>query len=400
MRLGVLTTSYPRRPDDLAGTFVAGLAGWLAAQGDELEVLAPAPPAPALPPAEAEPRPGIRLEQLRYARRPRLFYGAGAPDNLQHPATWLQVPGFVLRLARACHARAAGWDAVISHWLLPCGVIAARAGRGLPHLAIAHSSDVHLLGRMGPLAAAALAALARPRTALLLSSEALRPLLARRARGTSTRRLVEAARVMRMGIAAPAHAVSAGERAACRRRLGLEGRVAVLSLGRLVPVKGVALLLEACAGLASVTLLVAGEGPERARLERRAGELGLAVRFLGEQLGREKAELLAAADLLALPSRLLADGRTDSAPVVLLEAMAAGLPLVASRVGGNAELIEDGVSGLLVESGEVAPLRAALARLAAEPALRARLAAAGREVAARHTWEALGPRVRSILGEL
>jgi glycosyltransferase involved in cell wall biosynthesis len=142
---------------------------------------------------------------------------------------------------------------------------------------------------------------------------------------------------------------------------------------------------------------VAGAGPERASLQRRVCELGVAARLVGEQTGEARAALLAAADLLVLPSRVLPDGRTESAPLVLLEAMAAGLPVVATRVGGNAELIVDGENGLLVEPGAPAPLRAAIIRLLDDPELRARLVAAGRNTARAHAWSSVGPRLHDLL---
>jgi glycosyltransferase involved in cell wall biosynthesis len=384
MRIGLLSTSYPRRRGDPAGRFVAELARWLADHGDLLEVLAPRP--------ARDDHPRVEVRPLRYALRPRLLYGAGAPDNLSRsPRAWLQAPALVGRLALACARRAGTWDGVLSHWLLPCGLVAARFARARPHLAVAHSSDVHLLARL-PLAPLALAALDRPRTALVLTSEALRPTLLSLARRPSTRRLVERAEVVRMGI--PAVGPAPGR----ERERG--DQVVVLFVGRLVPVKGVDLLLRACAGLRGVKIVVMGEGPLRARLERLAATLGVPARFLGERSGDDKRAWLRDADLLVLPSVVLPDGRTDSAPVALLEAMAAGVPVIASRVGGNAELIEHESGGLLVPPGRIEPLREAIARLASDPALRTRLAAGGREVAARHTWEVVGPRIRRLLASL
>jgi len=389
MRIGLLSTSYPRDPADPAGRFVAELAGWLADRGDTLEVLAPHP--------AADPNPNVEVRPLRYALRPRLLYGAGAPDNLNASArTWLQAPAFTARLALECLRRGQGWDAVISHWLLPCGAVAARCAPRIPHLAVAHSSDVHLLRRL-PAASALLRLIARARTALVLTTETLRPLLRELARSRSTRRLVEQARVVRMGIPATTPVASTAVEA-LRRRHGLQGRTVVLFIGRLVPVKGLELLLRACAGLEGLTPVVLGDGPLRASLTSLARDLRVPALFCGALGGADKAAWLAAADLLALPSIILPDGRTDAAPVVLLEAMAAGLPVIATRVGGNAALIEHGRSGLLVPPGEVAPLRAALASLVADPALRKRLGLAGRQVAVSHTWDMVGHKLRKILG--
>ena len=162
-------------------------------------------------------------------------------------------------------------------------------------------------------------------------------------------------------------------RAEVRRELGIaDGELLVLTLAALVPRKGVDVLVRAVAALASrpVRLVVAGDGPERGALVELARACGVAARvvFLGAR--RDKAELLAACDVFALASH------SEGLGVAALEAMAAERPVVASRVGGLGEAVEDGRTGLLVAPGDVAGLAAALARLHDEPALRERL---GRE---------------------
>jgi len=379
--IGVLTTSYPRHSCDPAGRFVAELCAWLAGSGEAVEVLAPHP-------ARTE-HPGVRVRALRYALAPRLLYGAGAPDNLCGLRARAQVPALVSRLALASWRASRRWDLVVSHWLLPCGAVAARCCPRLPHLAVAHSSDVALLARL-PLGHRALAAIARPRTALVLTSEALRPPLSRRARAPAARALVERAPVIRMGICperlAPRDADAAS---AWRAQHGIEGAAGVvLFVGRLVPVKGLDVLIRALPRRA--LLVVCGEGPERPALEALGRQRGVEARFLGEVGGAERDAWMRAADLLALPSRPLPDGRLDSAPLVLLEAMAAGLPVVASRAGGNAELVADGESGLLVPPDDAPALGRAITALLDDAALRARLGARAREAAAGHTWDRVG----------
>jgi glycosyltransferase involved in cell wall biosynthesis len=143
----------------------------------------------------------------------------------------------------------------------------------------------------------------------------------------------------------------------------------VLFVGRLVEVKSLDTLIEALGMLpsADVRLVVCGEGPLRGRLERLAEDAGTAsqVTFVGER--RDVPALMAAADVLVLPSRQ--EGLSNA----LLEAMAAGLPVVASRVGGNVELVSDGRTGFLFPAGDPQSLARALLTLQAEPTLRARL---------------------------
>ena len=142
--------------------------------------------------------------------------------------------------------------------------------------------------------------------------------------------------------------------------------------------EGVPVLLDALAEARQtrpdLTLTLVGDGPDRAALEADMQARGLrgAVQFLGYKSQSEVAELLAFHDGLVLPS--LAEG----VPVVLMEAMAASMPTIATAVGGVSELVEDGVTGCLVAPGDGAALRDAILRVAGDSALRQRMGEAGR----------------------
>jgi colanic acid/amylovoran biosynthesis glycosyltransferase len=152
----------------------------------------------------------------------------------------------------------------------------------------------------------------------------------------------------------------------------------LLFTGRLAGVKGVPVLLEALARLRDehpdVELALAGDGPDRAQLEAEAQRLGVAdrVRFLGYQSSDHVRCLLQETDVFVLPS--FAEG----VPVVLMEAMASGVPVVSTRVAGVAELVEHGVSGFVVPPGDVVALADAIDALLADAELRGRFGVAGR----------------------
>lgn len=149
------------------------------------------------------------------------------------------------------------------------------------------------------------------------------------------------------------------------------GPARVICAGSVIDQKGHDVLVQAAA-LASGRweAEVFGEGPDRARLARAAAESGLPVRFPG--WAPSLAEALARADVACVPSRW------ESFGYAALEAMRAGLPVVASDVDGLRELVQDGVSGLLVAPEDAPGLAAALDRLAGDPELRAALGGAGR----------------------
>lgn len=151
----------------------------------------------------------------------------------------------------------------------------------------------------------------------------------------------------------------------------------VIFVGRLAAVKGLPMLVEAFARVkvkhSDARLSIVGDGPERKPAEARVAGLGIgdAVTFHGYKSSDEVAGLLAQSDVMVLPS--FAEG----VPVVLMEAMASGLPVIASRVAGVQELVEDGVSGYAVPPGDLDSLSERLDALLSDPELCARMGAAG-----------------------
>jgi glycosyltransferase involved in cell wall biosynthesis len=172
------------------------------------------------------------------------------------------------------------------------------------------------------------------------------------------------------------------------RGLGPDGRdpdrpVRLLGVARLVPKKGLDVLLAALAGLPPDLHWCyqhIGEGPLLEKLQEQAARLGLdsRIRWAGPRARDEVLEAYRAADLFVLASRVAPDGDRDGLPNVLLEAGALELPVVASRISAVPELIGDGVNGRLVEPEDAAALAGALTELIRAPALRVRLGGAGR----------------------
>jgi glycosyltransferase involved in cell wall biosynthesis len=155
-----------------------------------------------------------------------------------------------------------------------------------------------------------------------------------------------------------------------RRELGVDGRVAAFA-GRLTRQKALEVAFRAVSEVDGLTLLVAGDGPDRARYEDAAREIGLAgrVRFLGPLDRVGVLELFRAADVSLLSSAW------ENFPHTVVEALAVGTPVVATATGGVAEVVCDGANGLLVEPGDAEALAAALRRFFDDGDLRARLRA-------------------------
>lgn len=183
-----------------------------------------------------------------------------------------------------------------------------------------------------------------------------------------------------------------GDAGSARGRLGLDRRATVLYVGRMAPIKGLDTLLEAVArlrarGRAVRLLVVGGDADERvdghaAYVRGLACRLDLCdeVRFVGPQPQPALPDYYVAADVTVMPSYY------ESFGMVALEAMACGSPVVASRVGGLATTVRDGLTGFLVPEGDVAALAERLDTLLADAPLRGRLGAEGVRVAVRHRW--------------
>jgi colanic acid/amylovoran biosynthesis glycosyltransferase len=183
----------------------------------------------------------------------------------------------------------------------------------------------------------------------------------------------------------------------------------ILNVAALQPYKGQKHLLGAVALLRrrgyDVEAHFVGAGPELRRLRRAAAQLRVeaAVRFLGVLSGDALRRSLDAAHVFALPSIELPSGLTEGIPVALMEAMAVGVPVVASRVGAVHELVVNGVTGLLVPPGDAEALAAAVAKLLDDPVSASRLAtAAAEEIAAefdvRETTRGLAGLFSAVLG--
>ncbi|UCC92550.1 MAG: glycosyltransferase family 4 protein [Thermoplasmata archaeon] len=184
--------------------------------------------------------------------------------------------------------------------------------------------------------------------------------------------------VVHNGVDLSAFREAAAERDATRDALGLDG-LTVMYAGRLVPHKGVSDLISAMEGL-DARLLVVGDGPSRGELEAQAERLGVRAKFTGFIDHGQVPAHYAAADIVCYPSLYEPLGN------VVLEAMAAGRPIVCTDAGGMGEVYEPG-SGALVSPGDVAGIRDALTLLVEDEAARRAAGAKGLETAPAFGWD-------------
>jgi colanic acid/amylovoran biosynthesis glycosyltransferase len=178
----------------------------------------------------------------------------------------------------------------------------------------------------------------------------------------------------------------------------------VVSVARLVEKKGLADLIEACGLLerrgVAVRLEIVGDGPLRRALERVAARLGAPVMFRGSLPHEQVLHLYREAHVFSLPCVIASTGDRDGLPTSVLEAMAAGVPVVTTPLNGLAEAVEHELTGLVVPERDPIALAGALQRLLADPVLAARLAEAGRRrVESRFALERSVATLRALLPE-
>ena len=391
-RLLCVTSNVPRWAGDSTTPFVLHLAQDLQALGWRVDILAPQAEQGT---AARERLDGVSVERFRYLwprQAQTVCYHGGALVNLRNrPANLLKLPPLVLAEWAATFRRLIQrrYDLLHTHWILPQGFVGALAAKPLrvPHVLTVHGGDVFALRSrlLTPFKRFSL----RQANAVTVNSSATRAAVDGLAAG-----LPELHRIpMGVGI----HPVSrADPRVRQLRQRYRRGKGPLLVfVGRLVEEKGVGDLLAALEILwtrrPEARALLVGEGPHRRRFEEAVRAAGWQDRvvFTGWVQPGEVPMYLAAGDVFVGPSRRAPDGWMEAQGLTFLEAMAAGTPVVATRVGGIVDAVIDGQTGLLVEERAPAQIAAAIARLVEDEALRARLVeTAGRQVIERFSREA------------
>ncbi len=379
-RLLVLASTFPADAQDGTPAFVRDLA---VVQATEFEVLVLVPSVPGAP--REEWIDGVHVVRYRYFPRRWEDLASGAIiENLRaRKSRYLQVVPLLLAqwLAIRRLRRSFRPDLLHVHWIIPQGVAGYGLMRRVPSLLTSLGGDLYALNGRLPTALKR-AVVARARYVTTVNADM-------RDRVIALGAPAEKVRVLPMGV----HADAFGRSAAGDRRPGR-----LLFVGRLVEKKGLTHLLAAAAALPSTvnwTLVVAGDGPLRQDMEHQAADMP--VEFAG-QLGREQlSEHYRRSSIVIAPSVAAASGDQDGLPVALLEAMAAGCAVLASDLPGLNDVIEDGVSGVLVPSGDVPALTAQLQRLLTDDQFRERLAAAAPDAVQDFSMASIGARYNEIL---
>jgi glycosyltransferase involved in cell wall biosynthesis len=383
-RLRILTFSglFPNAEQPTHGLFVwRRLQQLLGSGAVDATVVAPVPWFPL-----AHPRFGA---YAAFARVPRREMLAGVP--VHHPR-YVVIPKVGMSLApallalgvRDCVAklhRAKGFDLIDAHYFYPDGVAAAWIARwlGLPLSITARGTDLNVIAEHVLPRAMIRWAADHSRLNVAVGEELAARLRAIGADPAKTRTIPNGVDLQ---------AFRPLDRAASRLALGIAERNWLLSAGQLIPTKGHDAVIRALVQLPGWGLLVAGHGPEEASLRALARQTGVAdrVSFRGRVSPEEMPALYSAADCLVLASA------REGMPNVVLESLACGTPVIATRVGDCPAMLRDPVAGRLVERADPAAIAAALSDLMRAPPGREAVA----EYARRFSW---APSVEAQLDE-
>lgn len=380
-----LTSSYPRNEDDSASIFLRYLAEALANRELDLLVLAPDH-------HEVRPFPqpyGLVCRHFRYffpRRLQLLAYGSGILPNLSAaPWLYLQVPFLIVSMFfAAARILLSQRPALIhAHWIFPQGTVAVLLGKvfRIPVVVTAHGSDAFLLkGRL-------LGLLKRwtVKQCSIWTSNT------RATSGAVGFDELSKPHIIPMGVDYRRFVL--GD----RKSIAKQHKLILLFVGRLVETKGVAYLLKAYALLSEdlrvrTELWIIGDGEEIERLKLLAIKYRISdkVFFLGKLPNDKLPDYYAAADIFVSPSMIEGQG------VTFLEALASGVPIICSNVGGIGEIIKHGETGLFVSPNDVDELSEAINRLITDREFRMNLSKTGRKIAESYDWQCVAEQFISL----
>lgn len=394
----MIATSYPRFPGDGVGSFMEPIATSVAARGHEVHMVAPWHPAI----RRARVEGGVHFHFFKYALVPAMnvfgyAQGLRADTDLKL-AAWCATPA----------ALAAGWfkalrvaqkkraTVIHAHWVIPGGVIGALAAGRRRLVVSLHGSDVFVAERNPLLRQAASRVFGRAARVTACSDDLRTRAIALGARPSDIE-------TVPYGVDSLRFAPSADARSRVRQELGLGQRPVVFSAGRLVRKKGFDVLIDAARGLRSeipgLAVVIAGEGDLHSELSAQAATMPDTVMLVGNKSQDEIAALAAAADVIAVPSVHDEAGNVDGLPNFALESLASGTPVVASRVGGLPQAIDDGRTGLLVSERDPGELASALRALLLAPSRAASLGIAARAAVEQNFgWNRVAERFEAAYG--
>ena len=401
MRIAVLTSSYPRFQGDGTAPFVMSISDALIKLGHTVHVVAPYDIA-----VKGDLDSPIPVKRFKYIW-PRKFHIMGHARSLKADvklrfSSILLLPFFsiasIMNLIKECRKMDA--QIIHAHWVLPNGFAAAIVSKllGIPFIISLHGSDIFTAGKNFLFRAVAKWTFSQASYVTACSQE-----LHDRAKQINPNIRIE---VIPWG-ANPDIFKPIANQASIREKYGWSpDEIVVATLGRMVHKKGFSQLIDVIPSLTTCRqkfrIVIGGSGPLESKLQEKVTRMGLVniVSFPGRIPWDEVPEFLGASDIFVLPSQRDKAGNLDGLPTVLLEAMACGLPCVASDVGGVSLVIDPGNNGFLIAPNAANELADSLRQLIEDKKTREQFSHEARKsVVERFNWENVGKNFEAICQE-
>lgn len=381
-KLLVTGSTFPRWANDTEPRFILDYAKAMTKYYD-VTVLVPG----AVGAKEEEELEGVHVIRYHYFpihKFETLCYpGAIVPRIKQKKVRILLVPFLLLSLHHQLKKRSKEFDVVHAHWLIPQGIMQMSV-KDTPYIVTGHGGDVTSLNK-GILKSMKLKCLERAK-AITVVSDALQDYVKQLYPNQKTSIIPMGCDVSRF---------SSEHRK--ENFFGQGDRKVVLFVGRLAEKKGVTYLIDAMKKVDNAVLVIVGKGDLEPGLRQQAKALGDKVVFAGPKTHDELPEIYASADVFVAPSVTAADGDKEGFGLVILEAMASGVPVVASRSGGIVDIVKDEENGLLCDEKDVEKLSVNISRVLEDEALSAKLKTAAGHTVEQYSYDNISKRYNDIL---
>lgn len=381
-KLLVTASTFPRWEGDTEPRFILDLSEELTKYYD-VTVLVPAAPG-----AKMHEDMGhvhvIRYHYFPVHKWETLCYpGAIVPRIREKKIRVLLVPCLFISLYFKLMKVLPAYDIVHAHWLIPQGIVQAFFKK--PYIVTGHGGDVASLNK-GILKKMKIKCLKQARHVTVVSED-LKGKVQQLVPGLEPS-------VISMGV----DTSKFGEKYRKENYFGQDNKKVVLFVGRLAEKKGVTYLIEAMKDVDAV-LVIAGDGPLKEALIEQAKEQGDKIKFIGSKTHDELQVIYASADVFAAPFITAKDGDKEGLSVVVLEAMASGLPIVVNKVGGIGELLEDGETALLCEEKNTVHLTQKITAALNDMELRYRLCDNASRLVQQYDYKQIAKKYAAIMGK-
>ncbi|MGB4595302.1 MAG: glycosyltransferase [Anaerolineaceae bacterium] len=394
MNISIIASSYPRFDGDGTAPFVRSISLALQNLGNNIEVVAPYDPA-----VKVMDQKGISVKRFKYAPRKNWHIMGHSRslegDNNLKLGTFLLIIPYIFSGTVALYRsiRRQKSAVVHAHWSLPNGLCALIVNKlaGTPYIISLHGSDVYVSKKNVIFTKINEVVLKGAKAITACSNELFDYADNHGGKGRT--------HLIAWG-ADPTIFFPISEKAPIRREMNLPGDALIItSLGRLVPKKGFDVLVSAFAQAhmpSNTYLVIGGSGPQKESLVELSQKLGIEDRLilLGEINWNKTSAFLGASDVFVLPSIRDPHGNIDGLPTVLLEAMACGLPCIASNIGGVNLVLDQECNGLLCDPSSVLEFSESLMRLISVSELRDKFGKAARASVVDHfNWDQVGRQI-------